>query len=187
MEEIWKPIAVKGFESKYEVSNLGRVKSIGTYNTCKRDVLVPMIDTSGYEHVMLFSDGVRKDISVHRLVALTFIPNPNGLRYVNHKDKNIGNNNVGNLEWCTNAYNLAYSVGKTVEQYSKEGTLIKVFNTIADASKELKIPTTNISKCCKGTTLTSNGYIFLYSGESILSRLSMMQLRKHKSKTESRL
>lgn len=162
MEEIWKPVAVKGFESKYEVSNSGRVKSIGTYNTCKRDVLVPMIDTSGYEHVMLFSDGVRKDISVHRLVALTFIPNPNGLKYVNHKDENIRNNNVGNLEWCTNAYNLAYSVGKTVEQYSKKGTLIKVFNTIADASKELKIPATNISKCCKGLRKSAGNFVWKY-------------------------
>ena len=98
MKEIWKPVAIKEFESKYEVSNLGRVKSIGTYNTCKRDILIPMIDTSGYEHVRLFNDGIKKDISVHRFVALTFIPNPNELRYVNHKDKNIRNNNVSNLE-----------------------------------------------------------------------------------------
>ena len=94
MEEIWKPVAVKGFESRYEVSNLGRVKSIGTYNTCKKGILTPMIDISGYEHVMLFNNGIRKDVSVHRLVALTFIPNPSGLRYVNHKDENIRNNNV---------------------------------------------------------------------------------------------
>ena len=82
--------------------------------------------------------------------------------YVNHKDENIRNNNVGNLEWCTNAYNLAYSVGKTVEQYSKEGTLIKVFNTIADASKELKIPTTNVSKCCKGLRKSAGNFVWKY-------------------------
>ena len=162
MKEIWKPVAVKGFESKYEVSNLGRVKSIGTYNTCKRGVLVPIIDTSGYEHVMLFNNGMRKDISVHRLVALTFIPNSNRLRYVNHKDENIRNNNVSNLEWCTNSYNVAYSVGKAVGQYSKEGTLIKVFNTIADASRELKIPTTNISKCCKGLRKSAGNFVWKY-------------------------
>lgn len=162
MEEIWKPVAVKGFESKYEVSNLGRVKSIGTYNTCKKGILTPMIDPSGYEHVMLFNNGIRKDVSVHRLVALTFIPNSSGLRYVNHKDENIRNNNVENLEWCTNAYNLAYSVGKTVEQYSKEGELIRVFNTIADASKELNIPTTNISKCCKGLRKSAGNFVWKY-------------------------
>ena len=58
---------------------------------------------------------------------------------------------------------------------------------VTDAQRVLNIPSTNISKCCKGAILTSNGYIFLYKEESILSRLSMMQLRKHKSKTESRL
>ena len=77
---------------------------------------------------------------------------------MNHKDENIRNNNVGNLEWCTNAYNLAYSVGKTVEQYSKGGALIKVFNTIADAS----IPTTNISKCCKGLRKSAGNFVWKY-------------------------
>lgn len=162
MEEIWKPVAVKGFESKYEVSNLGRVKSIGTYNTCKKGILTPMIDTSGYEHVMLFNNGVKKDISVHRLVALTFISNPEELRYVNHKDENIRNNNVENLEWCTNAYNIAYSLGKSVKQYSKKGELIEVFNTIADASKKLNIPTTNISKCCKGLRKSAGNFVWKY-------------------------
>lgn len=95
-------------------------------------------------------------------MALTFIPNPSGLRYVNHKDENIRNNNVENLEWCTNAYNLAYSAGKTVEQYSKEGELIRVFNTIADASKELNIPTTNISKCCKGLRKSAGNFVWKY-------------------------
>jgi hypothetical protein len=162
MEEIWKPVAVKGFESKYEVSNLGRVKSIGTYNTCKKGILTPMIDTSGYEHVMLFNNGIKKDISVHRLVALTFISNPEELRYVNHKDENVRNNNVENLEWCTNAYNVAYSLGKSVKQYSKKGELIEVFNTIADASKKLNIPTTNISKCCKGLRKSAGNFVWKY-------------------------
>lgn len=162
MEEIWKPVAVKGFESKYEISNLGRVKSIGTYNTCKRDIMTPMVDRCGYEHVQLYNNGMEKDVSVHRLVALTFITNPNGFGYVNHKDENTRNNSVDNLEWCTNSYNLAYSVGKSVKQYSKEGILIKVFNTIADASRELKIPTTNISKCCKGLRKSAGNFIWKY-------------------------
>lgn len=162
MEEIWKPVAIKGFESKYEVSNLGKVKSIGTYNTCKKGILTPMIDTSGYEHVILFNNGIKKDISVHRLVALTFISNPEELRYVNHKDENVRNNNVENLEWCTNAYNIAYSLGKSVKQYSKKGELIEVFNTIADASKKLNIPTTNISKCCKGLRKSAGNFVWKY-------------------------
>lgn len=74
MVEYWRP--VKGFESKYEVSSLGKVKSIGTYNTCKKGIMVPMVDTSGYEHVRLYSGGKVIDKSVHRLVAETFLPNP---------------------------------------------------------------------------------------------------------------
>lgn len=162
MEEIWKPIALEVFRTRYEVSNLGRVKSIGGYNTCKRGVLTPMIDKSGYEHVRLFNNGITKDVSVHRLVALTFLPNPDNLGYVNHKDENPRNNRADNLEWCTNSYNLIYSVGVVVEQYSKEGHLIKVFNSIADASRELNIPTTNISKCCKGLRKSAGNFIWKY-------------------------
>lgn len=160
MEEIWKPI--NGFEGKYEVSTFGRVKSIGTYNTCKRGILSPMIDTSGYEHVGLYLNGKAKDKSIHRLVAETFIPNPNELRYINHIDENKRNNNVSNLEWCTNSYNLTYSLGKRVMQFSKNGQLIRVFNSIAEASKELNIPTSNISRCCKRVRATAGGFIWNY-------------------------
>lgn len=160
MKEIWKP--VKGFEGKYEVSSHGKVKSIGTYNTCKRGILSPMIDTSGYLHVKLYDSGRTKDIGVHRLVAETFIPNPNCLGYVNHKDENPMNNSVDNLEWCTNSYNLAYSLGKRVSQYNKSGLLIKTYNSIADASRELGIPTTNISKCCKGQRKSAGKFIWKY-------------------------
>lgn len=162
MEEIWKPVTIKEFESKYEVSNLGRVKSIGTYNTCKKGILTPMIDACGYEHVRLYNNGINKDFSIHRLVALAFIPNPKNLGYVNHKDENTRNNKVENLEWCTNSYNLGYSIGKPINQYSKDNKFIKTFNTIADASKELNIPTSNISKCCKGIRKSAGNFIWKY-------------------------
>lgn len=160
MKEIWKP--VRKFEDKYEVSNLGEVKSVGTYNTCKRGILKPMIDTSGYAHVKLYDSGRVEDVSIHRLVAEAFIPNPYNLKYVNHKDENTLNNCVTNLEWCTNSYNLAYSKGKLVLQYDKLGNLIKEFNCIADASRELNIPTTNISKCCKGKRKSAGKFIWKY-------------------------
>ena len=158
--EIWKP--VQGFEGLYEVSNLGRVKSIETYNTCKKGIMNPMIDPDGYPHVRLYNRGMFKDISIHRLVAIAFIPNPNNYKYVNHKDENTKNNNVDNLEWCTNSYNLIYSNGKKVRQYSKSGEFIKEFNCIADASREYNIPTTNISKCCKGKRHSAGKFIWRY-------------------------
>lgn len=158
--EEWKPVV--GFENLYEISNKGRVKSIGSYNTCKRGIMNPMIDPDGYPHVRLYDNGICKDISIHRLVAIAFIPNPNGYKYVNHKDENTKNNCVENLEWCTNSYNLVYSRGKKVAQYSKDGTLIKEFNSIADAAREYNIPTTNISKCCKGTRASAGKYVWKY-------------------------
>ena len=158
--EIWKPI--EGFEGLYEISNIGRVKSIGTYNTCKRGIMNPMINSDGYLHVRLYNNGVSKNIAIHRLVAIAFIPNPNNYRYVNHKDENTKNNKVSNLEWCTNSYNLIYSKGKKVVQYSKEGEFIKEFNCVADASRECNIPTTNISKCCKGKRYSAGKFIWRY-------------------------
>ena len=122
----------------------------------------PMIDSDGYLHVRLYNNGVSKDIAIHRLVAIAFIPNPNNYRYVNHKDKNTKNNKVSNLEWCTNSYNLIYSKGKKVVQYSKEGEFIKEFNCVADASRECNIPTTNISKCCKGKRYSAGNFIWRY-------------------------
>lgn len=158
--EIWKPI--QGFEGLYEISNYGRVRSIGSYNTCKRGIMNPMVDSNGYLHVRLYNSGISKDIGVHRLVAIAFIPNPNNYKYVNHKDENTMNNSAANLEWCTNSYNLIYSIGKKIAQYSKNGELIKTFNSIADASREYNIPTTNISKCCKGKRHSAGKYIWKY-------------------------
>lgn len=160
LPEIWKPI--EGFEGLYEISSIGRVKSIGTYNTCKRGILSPMIDPDGYPHVRLYNNKISKDIAVHRLVVIAFIPNPNNYRYVNHKDENTQNNKVSNLEWCTNSYNLIYSKGKKVAQYTKEGEFIKDFNCVADASRECNIPTTNISKCCKGKRYSAGNFIWRY-------------------------
>lgn len=158
--EIWK--SIDGFEGLYEISNLGRVKSIGTYNTCKKGIMTPMIDPDGYPHVRLYNKGIIKDISIHRLVALAFIPNPNNYKYVNHKDEDTANNVVSNLEWCTNSYNLIYSKGKKVAQYSKNGDFIKEFNCVTDASRECNIPTTNISKCCKGKRHSAGKYVWKY-------------------------
>lgn len=160
--EVWKPVTMPEFENLYDISSLGRVRSKGSYNTCKKGLMSPMVDTDGYLHVRLYNNGFSKDISIHRLVALAFIPNPNNYRYVNHKDENVKNNRVENLEWCTNSYNLTYSKGKKVAQYSMIGKFIKVYNCIHDASRELGIPTTNISKCCRGKRRSAGKYVWKY-------------------------
>ena len=176
MNEVWKPVV--GFE-KYSVSNTGRIKNpFGK-------ILKPSPNYKGYLRVSLSSESIKhKHYFVHRAVALAFIPNPDNLPQVNHKNHNVQDNRIENLEWCTNEYNQSYSHVKPVSQYSVEGLLLKEWDSISDVQRALNIPSTNISKCCKGIILTCNGYIFLYRGESIQSRLSMLQLRQHKSKTE---
>ena len=104
-QEIWKPVA--GFEN-YEVSNLGRVKSLNYSHTGKEKILKPFKRKDGYLQVILCRNGKVKKFSVHRLVATAFIPNPYGFEQVNHKDENKINNCVSNLEFCTPKYNTNY-------------------------------------------------------------------------------
>ena len=117
MNEIWKPAV--GYESSYMVSNLGRVKTIPrrvmTHNNGYIDI-PELIKTQpknnqGYAQVGLKHNGVSSRVFVHRLVATTFIPNPNNLPCVNHKDEDITNNCVDNLEWCSYKYNSNYGTG----------------------------------------------------------------------------
>ena len=100
MVEEWKPIG--GYEGLYEVSNLGNVR---TTAGLKRKLTA---GSGGYLRVGLTKDGYQKLHSVHRLVAIAFLPNPHHLKNVNHKDEDRKNNRVDNLEWCTSAYNNTY-------------------------------------------------------------------------------
>lgn len=94
----------------YQVSNLGRVKSLNYNHTKEEKILRQSLTGDNYYHtryyrVSLYKNNITKYYRVHRLVAETFIDNPNDLPYVNHKDWNTFNNNVNNLEWCTPKYN----------------------------------------------------------------------------------
>ena len=115
MEEIWRP--VKGFEGYYEVSNLGRVRSIDrvvvdTVRNCERllkgKVLIQRDHSNGYKVVMFCKEHKLYNKYIHRLVAEAFLPNPDNLRQVNHKDEVKSNNRVDNLEWCSQLYNNLY-------------------------------------------------------------------------------
>lgn len=105
MREEWK--AIPGYEGLYEVSNLGRVRSLNYRHTGKTQVLKPQIPKNGYAQVQLYNNG-GKWHSVHRLAAIAFIPNSNNYPEVNHKDENKTNNRVENLEWCDRKYNCNY-------------------------------------------------------------------------------
>lgn len=106
--EVWKPI--KGYEGKYEVSNIGRVRTLHYYGGNRTVVMKQSTRRDGYASVGLSRNNVVKTYLIHRLVAEAFIKNPDNLEMVNHKDENKSNNTVENLEWCTRSYNQVYSM-----------------------------------------------------------------------------
>ena len=110
MIEEWRPIP--GYEGLYEVSNTGRVRSLDKYDSMNRflrgRILRLFTDGLGYLRAQLYSNSKRKSFLVHRLVAQAFIPNPDNLPQVNHRDENPSNDSVDNLEWCDGKYNVNY-------------------------------------------------------------------------------
>lgn len=104
MNEEWKDI--EGYEGLYQVSNLGRVRS---FHFGKIKLLNPKTPANGYKMVALRKSGSQKHISVHRLVALAFVPGYAPTLVVNHKDEDTSNNAADNLEWVTSSYNTQYN------------------------------------------------------------------------------
>ena len=104
---MWRPI--KGYEGLYEISNKGRVKSLARYYKAfgyrkiiiEEKIMSPVESPQGYYQIGLSKEGAKKHVQIHRLVAQAFIPNPQSLPFINHKDENKKNNCVDNLEWCT--------------------------------------------------------------------------------------
>ena len=107
--EIWKDI--KGYEGKYQISNMGRFKSLNYRRTGKEKILEGYPDKDGYLFVQLWKDGKGKNCRINRLVAQAFLENPQNLPEVNHKDEDKTNNRVENLEWCSKLYNIKYGTG----------------------------------------------------------------------------
>lgn len=130
------------------------------------------ISNSGYERVTLWNKGKQQKESIHRLVAIKYIKNPNGYNVVNHKDGNKLNNHKDNLEWTTtskntkHAYqnNLINTTKTKVVQYTRNMEKIKVWNSIKEASKELNLNHANIVTVCKQNTNRKyvGGYIWRY-------------------------
>lgn len=130
MEEIWKDVV--GYEGLYKVSNFGRIVSLCSYGGNSQRLMSPGLANNGYLMVGLTKNKKQKSLLVHRLVAQAFIPNPDKLDFVNHKDENKRNNNVENLEWCTKSYNSEYSLNLHPDRKKR------YFNHFKDKNGKLK-------------------------------------------------
>lgn len=193
-KEIWRDIS--GYEGYYQVSNFGRVRSLdkmqnynGSVRLHKGKILKPNNDGRGYLIVDLSKNNRSVTKTIHRLVAMAFLDNPNNLPQVNHKDENKENNfvfvnkdgsvdlNKSNLEWCTVSYNVNYgnaaverglkqrndrNKSKLTAMYTLDGNLVDIYPSAREASRLTGIPKTLIYKCCKGENKTAKGFVFKY-------------------------
>lgn len=191
-DEIWAPISE--YEGRYEVSNLGNVRALIDKHC--RTLLVPRsvkkyMDRYGYEYVSLSKEAIGKKMKVHRLVAISFIPNPLLLPQVNHEDGDKKNNIVSNLSWCTNSQNHqhAHRVGlktmnhlieisrtnkmeknpraKTVYQFSLDGEFIKKWDCMLKAANSIGRTSSGIKDACSGRQRTSGGFKWAYTNNLI--------------------
>lgn len=171
--EKWKDIV--GYEGMYQVSDNGSVRSIDRIINGKiahGKILATWFDRKGYEVVGLWKDGVRKNQRVHRLVAEAFLPNPKRFCEVNHKNESKSENAVSNLEWCDRLYNVHFGTGiarmaeykkRPILQLSKNGEVLKRWDSISAASAELEVDDSCISKAAKGKARYIKGFIWKYA------------------------
>lgn len=154
---------IKGYEGLYGITSCGKVWSYR--NEC---FLKPWVSRSGYLLVNLFKDRERKFYLIHRLVAEAYLPNPENLPQINHRDENKENNCLQNLEWCDCEYNSNYGLRnekisnshkKPILQYDLDGNFIREWSSATDALKELK---GHICECLKGKQKTACNYIWKY-------------------------
>lgn len=188
MREIWKDI--DGFEGYYQVSNMGRVRSLdrdfinaaGKHRHYAGRILVPC--GRPYHHVMLYRQGSWKRRRIHRLVAEAFVPNPNGYAQVDHIDCDKTNNRADNLRWCTTQENTRYAQENGLltgnfhyDELSDEKKLAmkmprmvpitrddgRRFDCVEDAAREMGVTHGAISHVLRGLVKTCKGHTFQYA------------------------
>ena len=175
--EEWRDVV--GYEGRYQVSSMGRVKSlertfidkIGRERYVKECILKPGMDKGGYLRVDLCASGKRKMFSVHRLVCQAFHDNPENKLDVNHINENKTDNRACNLEWSTRIENcnhgtrnvrMAIAKSRPIAQYTLNGKLLKVWPSTTEAQRQTGFSRGNICKAAKGNYKTAYGFIWKY-------------------------
>ena len=177
--EEWRPVV--DFEGLYEVSNMGRVRSLTRY----KKVIKPIVTNSGYYQYQLWHNGTCRVGLAHRLVAQAFIQNPDNKSVVNHIDENKLNNSVDNLEWVSHVENCRYGTAiarrtehfdyskrrinnagqiaacsKPVAQYTKDGTFLRNWKSASECARETNISISSIRRAATGKLKTAGGFVF---------------------------
>lgn len=172
-EEIWKDI--ENYEGKYQVSSLGRVKSLDYLRTGEERILRQYKQKGGYLFVILCKNNKVKKFLVHRLVALAFIDNPDCKEEIDHINTISDDNRACNLRWTThkensnNVLTIAKRYGanscnaRKVLQFTKEGVFVKEWNCMMDVQRELRFSISHISNCCLGKRKTCGGFVWKYA------------------------
>ena len=181
-KEIWQDI--KGYEKLYQISNLGRIRSL----IKKHPKILKQHNIGVYKRIGLSKNKQKKHYLVHRLVAETFIPNPNQYPQVNHlkpATMEYCDNSVHNLEWCNQKQNVihGYKYGnmskvnkkraehckkqfsQKIEQYDLDNNFINSFYSIREASRKTNISVSHICRCCNGEISKAKDYIFKRVGD----------------------
>ena len=181
--EEWRDI--KGYEGRYQVSNMGRVKSLerivasksGSKRTIQGRILKLETKRTGYLRVKLYdSSGKMKNFLVHRLVCEAFHENPEDKPCVNHIDENKANNAAINLEWCTHKENINHGThnarsakarSKPVGQYTTDGKFVKIWQSVIEVERQLGFAKGSLSNAARGNLKTAYGYVWKYIEEEM--------------------
>lgn len=178
---------IPGFNNRYAVDKEGRVYSYNSYHARKTEYaeIYGRINKHGYVQIRLtrFAGDKIKTYLIHRLVAITYLPNPENKPQVNHKNGKKHDNRLCNLEWATRSENKRHSIdvlgekpsrgglgkrgkdnknSKPIGQYSLSGELIRRFDSIAQASEELNISGGHICSTANGKLKSHKGYLWKF-------------------------
>lgn len=172
MEEIWKDI--EGYEGLYQVSNLGRVKSLGNNKNRKEKIIKQIKKKDGYLYLKCSKNGESKTFSVHRLVAQAFIPNPNNLPEIDHINTVPTDNRIENLRWCSRKGNMNNPItldkitgfnhhkSKPLLQLTANNEILKIWGSSMLIEKQKGWRNAHIWECCRKKRKTYKGYKWQY-------------------------